>query len=178
MASERSLYSKVRLVLDASLSAEPETLGELSDRVLAQGHSAFVTRQYDPDADDYVWKASRPSVVRAVGVSRRLGLIDDVGQLTPEGRDAHSSDGAFGRGITAAAASRLADSGAVISDLNELAVAMLRRSPPEMPTAAAFFQELGPAIGKAEFSRLLTLMADAGSALIAQRRVYLEFSVA
>ncbi len=177
VASERSLYSKLDLVLGTALSSEPETLSQLSDSVLAQGHSAFVTRRYDADEDDYVWKPSRPSVVRVVGMARRLGLVDDSGQLTDAGNSAHSTESSFRREIADAVAGRLGESGTSLASLNRLATELLRRSPPEMPTAAAFFEELEPSIGRAEFGRLLTLLADAEAALIAQRRIYLEFDL-
>jgi hypothetical protein len=176
MASERSMYSKIRLILSDAEREKPESLGGLVEGTHSRGHPAFLTYQYDVPTDDFVWRQSLKAIGRAVRMSRRLDLVDDSGQLTRAGAAALRSDAAFQDTVRSSVARVLEAAGVRSAKLNDTARRLLRSDPPTLPTAAVLWAELAPELGRAEFGRLLTLLADARGAETHQKKLFLRFT--
>lgn len=175
MRSERSLYAKVQLVLEVAARGESTTLPELRQRILSEGHSSFLTMQYDADADDYVWAQSDRAVGRAVSACSRLGLVSEDGALTAAGKRAARNERGYHQEVRRSIIERLEQAGASVTDLQAAVTELLSRTPPELPSASALFDELGPDLARVEFSRLLSLLADVEGATTVQRKVFLAF---
>lgn len=175
--AERSLYAKVRVILDVATRAEAESPTELRLSVADEGHSEFLTHQYDDDIDDYVWRQSARAIARALQTALRLALLDEDCSISSAGRRALRSERAFGREIRAAVLRRLTIGGAPTQSLRRASTNLLSSNPPILPTAARLYENVAPqSLSRAEFVSLLNMLAAAGGAATEQRRVYLAFN--
>jgi len=174
MASERSLYAKMRLVLEDA-DRQSTVDGKLADEILARGHPSFLTLQYDAGKDDYVWRPSRRAVLRAVNVAKRLSFLSEDGALTAVGESATRSERSFRRETAESLQRVLSDAGATARRLEEGSRNLLRQAPPRLPTARALWDLIGPDLSQGDFSRFLSLLADVGGATTEQRKVYTRF---
>lgn len=176
MKSERSLYSKAQLVLKAAGVGRSMNIAELRLQIITEGHPAFLTLQYDESRDDYVLAQSHGAVSRAVNLCKGLGLVTDEGRLSASGRRAVRSEVGFQREVRAAIVERLTLAGASTGQLRTASRQLLTSAQPILPTARHLFESVTPDLSRAEFGRLLTMLADVDGARTEQRRVYLEFS--
>lgn len=176
MTSERSLYAKIRLVLDDADRRSPAE-GPLADVVLARRHPSFLTLQYDLDSDDYVSKPSRRAVLRAVAMAGRLGLLTDEGTLTHSGERAARNERSFLREMSLSLRDVLMRGGVTPQRLQESSRRLLRKSPAVLPTGRALWEAVECDLSKGDFNQLLALLADVGGATTEQRKVYMKFEV-
>src|SRR6266436_4682662 len=86
MAGEKSLYHKIQLLLDHSKNSKAGTLADLASEIYARRLPTFNTLQYDERKDDVRWQPSSRVIRRTIALCRGLGLIDEEGQLTKQGR--------------------------------------------------------------------------------------------
>lgn len=175
MASERSLYEKVKHVLRVAEGLEVETVQELVATVEEEGTMAFLSLQYDYETDEYVWRQSRRAIRRCVGMCLKLGLVDETGTLTTYGKRARRRESDYRSVLGERIMEVMTDAGITTSLLNDTSQGLLRSGSSQLPTSLTLWETLEPNVGKAEFSRLLTLLADAGYAETRQSKLFLGF---
>lgn len=173
MASEKSLYRKIQLVLEVAQSMRTSTLSELYEGIEAGELPNFLTYQYDEDTDDFSWRQSAKVIRRTVRLCCRLELLRADGRLTPVGRQALRKT-RYDKILGQQARMVLERGEVVLSDLNGIILDSLQSDPPVMPTATRLWEVIEPDIGKADFSRLLTLLSNCGSAKSSQKKIYLH----
>ncbi len=173
MASDKSLYHKVALTLEASAADEYSHSSELESAILARRSVSFSSLQYDKKRDEFVSRPSKPSVHRAVRFCIRLGLVGANGRLTPVGRKA-SARSQFDAVVAQQVLAVVRDAGASASDIDRAIQLELARKPPTMPTAGILWEALQPKLTRGEFARLLTLLTHCGRAKAFQKRIYLS----
>src|SRR4051812_41467423 len=139
MASERSLYAKIRVVLRTGERRPTSSLSDLVEQVLALGLPSFLTLQYDIARDEYLWQQSETAVRRCVRLCKRLALIEPTGELTSAGRRALRNESAYASVVGAQVRDVLADGGVDLKALNTTSRRSLRSADPELPTAAVLW---------------------------------------
>lgn len=174
MASEKSLYRKIQLVLGVANVAPKTTLKDLVTEVESQKLPAFNTLQYDPDKDQFSWRVSRRVIRRTVSFCYRLGLVTEDGQLTRDGRQALRKT-QFDIVLADRTRIILSASGIVIGKLNKTIEESLQSNPPALPTAKTLWSAAKTNMKVPEFSRLLTLLSHCGAAQSSQSKLYLTF---
>jgi hypothetical protein len=174
MASERSLYRKIQIVLDVTKSVSATNISELREHISSQELPTFISEQYDEEQDRFVPRVSKRVVRKTLGTCRLLGLIGDDGRLTPLGREA-SRRSRFDRVISEQVRELLSSRGVSFKSLNELIRKHLHTSPPQLPTADDLWKSINADVSNGIFTRMLTLLVHCGIAESAQRRIYLHF---
>jgi hypothetical protein len=155
--------------------ADAESLEGLHAYVLERGHESFLTFQYDSDIDDYSWLQSRRAIHKAILMARRLDLIDEAGGLTSNGKNAVQTTAKYANVLRERIGSAMSSLEITPSTLDDAARALLRRNPPELPTAALIWEYLSPSMSRQLFATLLTLLAQTGGAEARQAKCYLAF---
>lgn len=176
MASDRSLFEKIRHVLRTAERATAESTDELATEVLASGLTSFLSLQYDDGLDEYVWHQSEKSVRRCIAMCLRLELVEG-GRLTAAGRRAMRNEQSYQLTLGDRVRGLLEAAGADVSRLNANSRELLSSKEFVPPTAAALWERLQPQLSKAEFGRLLTLLAAAHQATTLQSKLYLRFDM-
>jgi hypothetical protein len=176
MASERSLYRKIQIVLDITKSVSAGNLEQLRGEISSQELPTFVSDQYDEEEDRFVPRVSARIIRKTLGACRILGLIGEDGKLTPVGREA-SRKSRFNAVISEQIRGFLSDRHVSFKMLNQLVLKHLQASPPILPTSDDLWESIKADVPRGTFTRLLTLLAHCGAAESAQRRIYLRFEV-
>jgi hypothetical protein len=174
MASDRSLYRKIEVVLDIAKSVSVASLAELRLEILGRKPSLFFSRQYDQDTDRFNEDISERITRKTLNICRVLGLLADDGSLTSAGREALRKT-RFDAVIANSVRKYLRERDVNLGSLNEIIRKQFQASPPVLPTSEALWQATGTAMSKGTFGRMLTLLAHCGAARSAQRRIYLRF---
>lgn len=174
MPSERSLYSKIRAILELAKSTKIGTLEDLYDAAKTSQPQTFITRSYDRSNDEFVEKLSIRAVRRVIRTCRELQLLSDSGSLTPLGREALVRI-RFDSIVSQQASLLLRRSGVDFRKLNAFIQDGLRRSATHLPTCRYLWEQLDTKMNYGKFSRLLTLMSHTGAAETSQKKLYLKF---
>jgi hypothetical protein len=174
MASERSLYRKIQIVLDVTKSLSASNLEELRNKISSQELPAFVSEQYDEEEDRFVPRVSARIIRKTLGACRLLGLIGEDGKLTPLGREA-SRRSRFDPVISQQIRAFLNGRNVSFKALNDLIRKHLQANPPLLPTSDELWAAINTEVPRGTFTRMLTLLAHCGGAESAQRRIYLHF---
>lgn len=171
MAHDRSLYSKIRVVLEKAKAGGYDALdalqADLRDR-------AFYTKQYDEKKDAFVDRHSDRVVRRVISTCRLLDLISEEGALTTVGRAALRRN-AFADVIAAQVRRVLSEAGVSVRDLNRVVRSSFAQVPPVLPTAKVLISESNATVGAGLFNRLLTLLVAAGAVEASRRKVFTHF---
>lgn len=177
MASERSLYRKIQLVLDVAKSVNVESMHGLTTEIESRELPSFNTLQYDRESDTFVPQQSVKTIRRVLQLCRRLDLLTDNGHLSTQGR-VTLRRAKFDAALTLQVHQVLQQHGVDLNEVNAVIRAKLKADPPILPTAAELWDAIGPEeLGQAEFSRLLTLLVNCGAASSSQRRIFLRIGV-
>lgn len=174
MASDRSLYHKIELVLDIAKSVSVASVDELRIEIIGRKPANFFSRQYDPDTDRFDEDISERVVRKTLSTCRVLGLLADDGSLTTAGREALRKT-RFDVVLAEAVRKFLREREIHLPKLNELIRKKLQASPPVLPTSEELWHATGTKMSRGTFARMLTLLAHSGAARSAQRRIYLRF---
>lgn len=176
MPSEKSLYRKLQLVLEQAAGSDTTKLNDLATQIESKRLPNFNTFQYDKKKDSFFWCQSPKVIRRTVRLCARLGLVDDSGQLTKDGRIALRKT-QFNSVIAEKVREVLARDGVVVRQLNTLIKEGLNADPPQLPTAKALWSKANLEISVGEFSRFLSLLSNCGAAHSSQAKVYLRLEV-
>jgi len=176
MASDRSLYRKIEVVLDIAKSINIVSLRELRSEIQGRKPSLFFSRQYNRDTDQFDEEISERIIQKTVHVCHVLGLLAEDGSLTPAGREALRKT-RFDAVVGGLVRKFLRERDINFDRMNEIIRKQMQGSPPILPTSEALWQAIGTKMSKGTFSRMLTLLARCGAARSAQRRIYLRFEV-
>ena len=176
MASERSLYRKIQIVLDVTKSVSASNLDELREKISGQELPVFVSEQYDEEEDRFVPRVSARIIRKTIGSCRLLGLIGEDGRLTPLGREA-SRRRQFDAVLSQQIRAFLGNRDVSFKALNDLIHKRLQANPPLLPTSEELWHAIKTEIPRGTFTRMLTLLAHCGGAESAQRRIYLHFEI-
>lgn len=174
MASERSLFRKLEVLISLASAEEVGGVRELGAAIERHSPDIFYSRRYDSNSEEFVWEFSRNVLRRAIKFARTLDLIDSGGALTETGRLALRRD-RYAEVIRGRVRRTLEKSGFEFARANEVIRSLLSCDPPQLPTSEVLREELGIGLGKGKFSTLLTLLGHAGGANFSQRKMYLEF---
>ncbi|MFH1009458.1 MAG: hypothetical protein V1800_18430 [Candidatus Latescibacterota bacterium] len=173
MATEQSLYRKIQLVLEVAQSVRATTLTELHKEIEERELPNFLTYQYDEVKDEFSWRQSAKVIRKTVRLCCRLGLLNSDGRHTPVGRQALRRT-RYDKILGQQARLVLERHQVVLSDLNPIIQSSLQSDPPVLPTAIQLWEAVKPDVGKADFSRLLTLLSNCGAAESSQKKIYLH----
>jgi len=173
MASEKSLHRKIQLILENAASSSADNISELAAEIEGKKLPNFNTLQYDKKKDEFLWRQSGRVIRRAVRMCVRLGLLDDRGQLTKNGRLACRKT-QFDSALAESIRGILVRDGVAMQSLNNAIAEGLKSDPPILPTAKALWEALGSEMRAGDFSRLLTLLSHCGAAESSQAKVYLR----
>ncbi len=174
MASIKSLYIKIQVVLDIAKAAKPTSFQQLERDVMDSGHECFLTPKYNKRGDVVRATISRNSVLKAMRICLLLALIQESGPLTDTGKAAtnrHKFDQILQKQIFETFAAQMVE----IETLNKVVQQCMRQIPPILPTARVIWDEARPAMRFSTFSKLLTLLGQCKGAETRQSKVYLEF---
>lgn len=175
MASERSLYRKIQVVLSLAKAVDIGSISELYTAVAAQRPPNFLTKQYDSAHDELTLDVSKRGVRRAVNICRRLGLLDEAGGLTETGKQALKA-AHFDRIVSNQIRTLFRERGIGRSALNEIIRKCLRSDPVTMPTTSELWERTNSEISLMLFSQMLTLLSQCGEAQSFQRKIYTEIN--
>lgn len=173
MASETSLYEKIKKVLDVAKASKVANIKELHNEIRGQNLTNFLTRRYNEEKDSFVISISDKSIDRVLRLCKLLHLIDQDGHLTQMGRAAIRK-GQFDSVITDQACTVLQRAGIELSELNNTIIEKLQSNPPIIPTCREIWSDLGLNIKYTDFSTILTLLAQCGGAESVQKKFYLR----
>jgi hypothetical protein len=165
MSSDRSVLNKIRLALMAAQQTQPNSPVDLH-RALKQ--TAFYSRQYDIEADEWHYALSSATVRRTVGLCSLLGLIDDRGRLASAGRQALKHE-RFEIVVGQRARLVLESTGVDLDRLNRVIRRALSADPVELPTTRFLYAEVADTIRFSLFTRLVNLCLQTG-AMIGSRK--------
>ena len=176
MASDRSLYRKIEVVLDLAKSVSVASVHELRSEILGRKPSLFFSRQYNSATDRFDEDISERVIRKTLSVCRLLGLLDDDGSLTAAGREALRKT-RFDAVVAGAVRRFLREREIHLAKLNELIRKRLQTNPPVLPTSVELWQATGMTMARGTFARMLTLLAHCGAADSTQKRIYLRFEI-
>ena len=175
MPSQSSIYRKIQVVLDLAKSVKVHTLAELQAEVKGQRPPNFLSRRYDDSKDAFVLDVSDKSIRRTVAFCQLLGLLNQQGSLTKEGRQALRPS-EFDTVIAVQIRSYLRREDVDLSSLNSIILEGLQNDTPVIPTCRYLWENSGQRMNYGVFSRILTLLAQCGGAQSSQKRMYLRFN--
>lgn len=173
MPSERSVYSKIQVVLDVAKSVKLETMTQLIEAVRGLKADNFLTRHYDTDEDSYVIGISERSIQRTIDLCRKLTLIGDDGRLTEAGRQA-SRKTQFDNAVASQIRAYFDREHISLSDVNRFIMKNLHANPPVLSTTREIWNEKGKDTHYSTFARMLSLLAQCGGANTSQKKIYLH----
>jgi len=174
VASARSVYSKIEVVLRIIMRSGASSIGDMVSTVLEQQPENFLVRRFDREVEQFVQEVSSAAIRRVVVTCVRLALVAENGALTEAGRRCLRR-GQFDAVICERVQFELGAAGVAYDQLNELVKEAFGSWPPRTPTASFLWERLTPDIGLGSFSALLTLLCHAGGAQSYQRKLFLRF---
>lgn len=173
MPSERSLYRKIQVVLDIVKAWDVSDVDDLTDEISARRLPVFFSRTYNQETDTFVQDVSRKVIIRTIGLCQLLELISERGGLTRLGREALRST-RFDAIIAGQARKVLRGGGVDFVRMNLAIRRRLQGDPPTLPTCATLWDDLKPEIRYVIFSRMMSLLVQAGGAWSSQRKIFLR----
>jgi len=175
MPSERSLYRKIQIAIDIAKSVRVDSMQGLAAEIEARELPSFNTLQYDRERDTFVPRQSGRTIRRVLHLCRRLDLLADDGHLSEHGRiilRRTKFDGILANQVR----NVLREHGVNLKRINTVIRSKLKADPPILPTASELWESMQPELRQADFSRLLTLLVNCGTAESSQRRVFLRIN--
>jgi hypothetical protein len=173
MPSERSLYRKIQVVLDIIKGIDLSNVDDLVNEISARRLPIFFSRTYDHNTDTFVENVSKKVIARTIRLCQLLELISESGALAKFGREALR--GTRFDAVVAGQARKVLRSGGIdFARINSAIRKRLQSDPPTLPTCAALWDDLEPEIPYAIFSRMMSLLVQAGSAWSSQRKIFLR----
>lgn len=173
MPSEKSIYIKIQKVLDVAKSVKVSTRKDLADKIMDQGLPNFITLQYNREEDTFKPKTSKRVIRSILALCKTLGLIEEDGNLTDEGRKALLRT-QYDQVIVSRIRSHLRRSSVNFKELNKIILENLKSNPPILPTTKEIWSAIDSEISYSLFSRILTLLAQCGGAKSSQKKIYLH----
>ncbi len=172
MIGDRSLYKKMQIVLDSSMSRNPDSIAELEAHIQGQELVTFYSRQYNEAKDIFESKFSRRTLQGVIRLCIKLGLILENGRLTRNGRQALSPE-RFNKLVAAAVFSELLNSGMSIKRINLAIHKSLSSNPVVLPSVSYLWERSESTLSYAAFSRYLSLLGYCGFAQSSQSKLIL-----
>jgi len=176
MTSDRSLYHKIKVVLDVAKSVSVSSIVELRAEIHGQKPSLFFSKRYNPVTDHFDEDISEQIIRKTLNVCRLLGLLGEDGRLTSSGHEALRKT-RFDAVISELVHKLFAERNINLHKLNEIIRKNLQADPPILPTSKELWQVTGTSMSKGTFARMLTLLTHCGAAHSSQKRIYLRFVV-
>lgn len=173
MPSELSLYRKIQIVLDVAKSIKSSSLDELRDEIKAQGPTNFLARKYDREKDDFIQLISERSIRRTVTFCLTLGLIEDDGSLSQQGRQAVNKT-RFDKIVADQIRALLQRNKIDLGEINRIILDKLQSNPPVLPTCKELWSRIESEMSYSLFSRLMTMLVHCGGAHSSQSKIYLH----
>jgi len=173
MASEKSLFRKIYIVLSVAKSVKSLTLKDLFEAVYHIQMPPFLTKRYNVETDSMEEAISEKSIWRVLKLSIILGLITEDGRLTDPGRQSLQRN-QF-ESVTAKRIHRIFRSfGISVSRINSVIRDDFQCEPPILPTCRTIWTQIDTEIPYEMFSKLLILLGHCGDADVNQTKIYLK----
>lgn len=174
MPSQFSTYAKIQAVIDVAKSVSVDSLGSLQQEIVAQALPNFLVRRYDSERDTMGTAISERAVRKAARLCFLLGLLDEKGRLSKQGRDALRST-KFDQVVAECTRSYLQSRGVEFGRLNKLIAEELHRTPPRMTTSEHLWTLSQLEVPYPLFATLVSLLSQCGEADSSQTKIYLKF---
>lgn len=180
MAGERSIYNKIRNVLDTSSQENFKDIKELQDVIKKHNQPVFFTLQYLKNKRDFKYKISEKSIQSSVELCQELSLLSETGSLTSEGKKALKGEN-FNQVLGAQIKKYFSLNKIDLGELNDLIAMNFNNDNDEDKLTDS--KDLWESIeSKAEisrelFSRLVILLGHCGYVKSSQSKIFLGFKI-
>jgi hypothetical protein len=175
MASERSIYNKIFVVLEIANSYESEKFEDLKEYIKDISPNIFKTNQYNEKIDDFAIAFSEKVLDRIFAICKALELLDNEFRITELGRKASDLLN-FNSILSNQVYSIFQKEGIKLDEINEIIKNCFKAEPPILPTARKLWEIANIDMPLIRFSQYINLLYHCNLALVSQKKIYLSFT--
>ncbi len=176
MPSESSLYRKIQVALDIAKSVKVDSVVGLRAEISGRKPPNFLSRRYDRETDKFVVDISGRSIRQTVAICRILGLLEESGGLSEQGRRAIQR-AKFDNVLASRIRALMRGEDVDLPALNTAIEKGFHAKPPTLPTAKELWGASHGSMTYPLFARMLTLLSHSGGAKSTQKKIYLHIAV-